>query len=246
MSYKLKFSIIIPVWNEEKNIDKLIKTLNLNTLKKHGLSELIIVNNGSTDNTFKKLSKLKGVDHIRILNLKKNRGYGGGIIHGITRSKTEIVCYIPADLQYSFSDLLKTIKIFKNISEDDKIFLKGERVSRFDSLGMRITSRVYTFASKFILGISTRDTNGLPKMFNKSIILDCPFKLDNSFVLDAQLLYLAKLSGYKIIEVPVKFYRRNQGISSWSNKKIKTYLNSIISLIKFRFKLFNKNFLNFN
>lgn len=71
-----RFSIIIPCYNEEPNLPELISQLEL--LIKTNNVEFILVNNGSTDNTFGILTG-NFIPNIRVVNLDKNRGYGGGL-----------------------------------------------------------------------------------------------------------------------------------------------------------------------
>jgi glycosyltransferase involved in cell wall biosynthesis len=235
---KMKFSIVIPLWNEEKNIEKLISSFNFEILLNLGLVELILVNNGSTDNSKSILNSLPQNPLLKVVHLEENLGYGGGILHGIQLTKTNIICYLPGDLQYTFDDLIKVINIYILNSSNIKLFVKGYRIQRQDSRSGKFVSRFYSFLARLVLGIKIMDFNGLPKMFDKSLLFESKYELESSFVLDAHLLYIATLSNFKIIEVPVNFYKRNSGVSSWSNKKLRTYFQTLIAIIAMRIKYF--------
>ena len=94
-------SLIIPCFNEEKNLEKLFDKLNL-LLKEYSDEniEIVIVNNGSTDNsaTFIKQHELYTKNKISLLHIDKNKGYGDGINRGISHSNGQIICWFHADL----------------------------------------------------------------------------------------------------------------------------------------------------
>lgn len=88
---KFKISAIVPAYNEEKNISNLLKKL----LRSKYVNQIICVNDGSTDNTLKKIKQIRG---ITIINLEKNHGKGYAIAQGIKKAKGDIVVFIDADL----------------------------------------------------------------------------------------------------------------------------------------------------
>jgi len=87
----ITISVIIPAYNEEKNINYVLKSLTNSLL----IDEVIVVNDGSTDKT---LSIIKQFNNIKLINLKKNHGKGFAIAKGIEKSKGNIVIFIDADL----------------------------------------------------------------------------------------------------------------------------------------------------
>ena len=108
----INFSLVIPFYNEEKNIPFVIKSLN-RVLKKTREVEFIIVNNGSTDksdNIFTKVLKNKKKKHFRYFKIKKNIGYGHGIKFGLNKSKGDYLAWTHADLQTDPIDILKVMK----------------------------------------------------------------------------------------------------------------------------------------
>ena len=94
-------SIVIPCFNEEGTI-KLILEKTKNPFKENNI-ELIIVNNGSTDNTKNILEELiNNYPQASYINLEKNIGYGGGILKGLSHCKGEIIGWTHADLQTAY------------------------------------------------------------------------------------------------------------------------------------------------
>jgi hypothetical protein len=93
---------------------------------------------------------------------------------------------------------------------------------------------VYTGIANLILGIRVQDVNGLPKAFHRSLLSHLPEERMKTFVLDAQIIYVARKIGWAVEEVDVTFHARRAGVSSWSGKRIKTYLRSIRQLWRVR------------
>jgi glycosyltransferase involved in cell wall biosynthesis len=232
----VKFSLIIPLWNEQDNIEKLVELINENNLVSNGMHELILVNNGSTDKTATVIDQVRSkYSWIKVVDLENNLNYGGGINEGFKHASTEILCYIPGDLQVLPDDVRRVYELFVEKSNFNKaILVKGLRIERHDGLQNTLVSKAYTFLANSILGINVSDANGLPKMFNKSL-LDClPVERAKNFVFDTQILYAARSNGWEIYEIPVVFHSRRTGISSWSGKRVKTYLEVFSMLIRMR------------
>ena len=125
------YSFIIPSFNEAQNLPKLCSKL-LKILKKNKKLEIIIVNNGSTDQTIEILNKQKinKFKNFKILNLKKNIGYGHGILSGLKITKGEIIAWFHADLQADPNEISRAlIKNQKKIL-NNKYILKGKRTNR--------------------------------------------------------------------------------------------------------------------
>ena len=118
------FSIIVPVFNEEKTILEILKNLknlNFSNFKK----EIIIVDDGSTDNTKKILNENKEMYDSLFLN-DFNKGKGAAVILGLKNSKGSYVVIQDADLEYDPQDLIKFEKVFQKFDADGII---GSRFS---------------------------------------------------------------------------------------------------------------------
>jgi len=140
------------------------------------------------------------------------------------------------DLQYDVNDLDKVVSRLVTVFQagNTTTLVKGRRRTRLDNPSMQLVSAVYTFITNLILSINVKDVNGLPKGFHKSLTIALPDNPMQTFVLDAQLVYTAQRAGWTIEEIPVTFHARRAGISSWSGKRIQTYLRSIHQLFSVR------------
>lgn len=232
----MNFSLIIPLWNEGRNVAELIRVIADSGLPQQGMTELILVNNGSTDNTGELVDE-GAARHpwIVAVHLKANENYGGGVYEGFKRARTDVFCYIPGDLQVMPDDVLKVHRHFvQSTAEKKRLFVKGHRTIRHDPLQTRFVSRVYTVLANVILGLGVRDVNGLPKMFHRSLADLVPAERMRTFVFDSQLLSLARVNRWTIEEVHVTFHSRREGVSSWSSKRIKTYIEVFKQIVKLR------------
>lgn len=231
------FSLVIPLWNEGANITQLIDVIEQSGLPEQGMSELVAINNGSTDETGGILDQLaEKRDWLLPIHLENNLNYGGGVYEGMKYAREDVVCYIPGDLQVMPDDILKVHQTFNDSEADSgaKLFVKGHRTIRHDPLQTRLVSWVYTLLGNLVLGLNIRDVNGLPKMFHKSLLDTVPRERMITFVFDSQLISLARRDNWRIIEVPVTFHSRREGVSSWSGKRIKVYIEVFGQLFALR------------
>lgn len=229
-------SLIIPCFNEEKNIEKLLYKLDLliNKLASENI-EIVIVNNGSTDNseTLIKQHDLYLKKKIILLTIEKNVGYGDGINKGINYSKGEIICWFHADLQFDPLDVIKIYNKYKIDLYNQKIIVKGKRVNRslFDTL--------FTFGMSLftllLFGKKINDINAQPKMFNKNFLklVENP-PIDFSY--DIYFLLIAKKNNIKINEYPVEWYDRNAGVAKGGGS-FKLKIKLTLRTLKFMFNL---------
>ena len=140
---KINVSLIIPCYNEAKNLPFLINRCE--KLIEEFPMEVILVDNGSTDDTKKIIAKHSVIKLVRVEN---NEGYGNGILKGLRNAKGEILVWTHADLQTDPNDMIKGLKYFLNADDQKTIFIKGKRHGRsivdlFFTLGMSIFETIF-------------------------------------------------------------------------------------------------------
>lgn len=236
----MDFSLVVPLWNEEKNVPSLVRDLVDSRLLEEGLTQVVLVNNGSTDRTGAIVTDLaRQYNWIEGVALPVNLNYGGGVYEGLKYCRTDIVAYIPGDLQVSASDLLKVWERYRAVCAQqpqcrNRILVKGWRTLRKDGWNTRIVSVIYTVLANILLGIRTKDVNGLPKMFHKDLLNFLPDVKMKTFVFDAQLILTARKNGWPVHEVPVAFHARRQGVSSWSRKRANVYRTTLEQMFQLK------------
>ena len=235
-----KLSIVIPCYNEEKNIHPLFEKIK-KLLEDYSFVEIIIIDNGSTDNTNENImsSDLFNEKKINLLKLEKNIGYGHGIMSGVNIAQSQFISWCHADLQTEPSDVLNAYT--KNIEKlkSEKYIIKGLRKNRnfFDSM---FTFGMSLFAS-IVFKKKINDINAQPKLFPKSFLKymkDYP----KDFSLDLYLLVMAKANNYGIINHEVIMKKRlfDEAKGGGSLKgKIKLIKRTVIYIIELKKKLWN-------
>ena len=225
-------AIIVPAYNEAKNLPLLGANLALFSKQAKDLVRVVLVNNGSTDNTAEVLVELeRKYDFIKILTLPVNQHFGGAIKAGLKSIDADLYGYIPADNQITVSDLENLYNKFDNNYD----IVKGNRTLRLDPWLNRLVSKVYNALTKLILkNTKIRDVNALPKLFNQAFkehLLEVPV---NDFSFEAAFALLANKNNCRVLEVPVTLHTRTEGVSSWGKKRMLTYGKVFLSLFALR------------
>lgn len=202
-------SIILPCYNEQDNLEFLFNSLDP-VAAAHQDLEIVLVNNGSTDNSvavFEQELAKRNRNIFRVVTVEKNIGYGYGILTGLRAAKGDILSVTHADRQTDPMDVLKAFKIYQDQSST-QLLVKGFRKNRrpmeaFFSWGMGLLSSL-------ALGTRLTEINAQPKLFSKSFFDSIEQDAPHDFSLDLYFLYHAKNKG-QIIDFPVYFAKRVAG-----------------------------------
>ncbi len=204
-------SIVIPIYNEQNNIIQLIKEVR-SALEKKINYEIIIIDDGSNDNTYEVVNKIKKIKkNVNIISHKKNYGQSIALRTGIIEANNEYIVTLDGDGQNDPRDILKLIKSF-----DTKVsfmMVIGNRVNRIDSIAKKAASRLAFQIRRLLLKDTTPDTGCAIKVFRKKDFLQLPFFNH----IHRFLPFLFNTFGGKIISIPVNHRSRNSGISKYSN-----------------------------
>ena len=230
-------SVIIPCFNEEKNLVEIVKQIKVvKEENKDIFIEFIVVNNGSTDNSSSKLTKLNDQYNFKIVDLDKNLGYGGGILAGIREATCSVIAWTHGDLQCDLNDVITAYK--KNLIKlnNKKTIVKGKRIKRsfFDAF----FSNSMALIASLVFQKTFNEINAQPKIFSREILINF-HNAPNDFSLDLFLLYVSKKAKYEIIDYPVIYKKRIAGIAKGGDSlrgKINLTVRSLIYIFKLRFR----------
>lgn len=226
----MKLSIIIPVYNEEKTIDTVIKKII--KLQLPCRKEIIIVNDGSTDGTAKILKSISN-KNITILHHDYNLGKGAAIRSGIKQATGDYILIQDADLEYDPQEIEKLLTALNKSDNLTAIYgsrfiLKRPQMPFFYYLG----NKFLTLITNLLYGCHLTDMETgyklLPAEWMKKINLQC-----NRFDLEPEITAKLIKNNYQIIEIPITYCGR----SHLAGKKItiKDSFGAIITLLKYRF-----------
>lgn len=212
--------IVIPCFNEGKNIENLIRQCREVTALSDFNLGFILVNNGSSDETHELLTSLIKEDELmKYLFLSENKGYGGGILEGISVSSAPIVGWTHADLQTPLVDCLAGLKELQ-LGKD---FAKGVRGGR--KFGDKFFSNGMALFESLLFKLKLHEINAQPTMFKREFMSywNNPPK---DFSLDLYALLIASKTKRKIGRFSVNFLPRLFGESKW-NTDLKSRLRFI-------------------
>jgi glycosyltransferase involved in cell wall biosynthesis len=208
----IKFSLVIPCFNEGKNLPLLLERCSL-VGNQRGV-EVVIVDNGSTDNSQEILSELlPRYPFMSLVCVKHNQGYGYGILEGLKNASGDILSWTHADMQTDPGDVIEAMKFFSNTATPEKLFVKGRRYGRnfadvFFTIGM-------SFFETLLLRTPMWDINAQPNMFHRSFY-ETWVEPPSDFSLDLYVYFMAKKRGLALKRFPVFFGKRAHGVSSWN------------------------------
>ena len=224
------FSIVIPLFNEQRNIITLIDEINF-SLKNFYNYEIIIIDDCSIDDTFKIVSKLTN-KNLRLYKNNINRGQSFSIWRGIEKSSNEIIITIDGDGQNDPNDIPKLLECYIN-NQNIKL-VGGIRKNRKDTFVKIISSKIANYIRSRILNDECNDTGCSLKVFNKNIFLSFPFFDGIHRFLPA----LFKGYGYETKFISVNHRKRHYGTSNYGT--FKRLINGIKDMIKVKKILLNK------
>ena len=218
----MDISIIIPAYNEEKNIVLICEEVIESLDKMDVIYEIVLVDDGSSDNTFDAMSVVKNTyDNIEIVKFNKNYKKSAAYMAGIKKSCGDIVVTIDADLQDDPSEIKKMVSL---IGEYDVVV--GWKENRVDSVTKVVPSRLFNWINKKLFGISLKDNDSGFRVMTK----EAANKLDLYGDLYRFIPALLANKGYSITEVSVNHRSRNSGKSKYGYSRFLTGLLDILTM----------------
>lgn len=216
-------SIFFPFWNEEKNVEAVVRKAIPVAKKIAKRWEIVMVDDGSSDKTLEVCEKLviEDPEHLRIISHKPNRGYGAALKDGLSFTKYDIVVFNDGDGQFDFSEVTKFLKVIDSVD-----MVIGYRKKRMDNMVRHILMNLLKIWDFTFFGFYFRDIDCGFKMFKRSAIHTLtPLKSEGAMI-TTEILAKAKLKKLRITEVEVTHYPRTWGDQSGAN--IYVIIRSII------------------
>ncbi len=212
-----QFSIVIPAYNEAESLPVLLAQLQ-DVVETHGYrAEVLVINDGSTDETPAVLDALLETQTylftFRVIHFRRNQGKAEALMAGFAATSGDIVLTMDADLQDDPSEIPKLIETLKNENDD---VVSGWKYPRKDPLEKRVFSFFFNRITAFFTGVKLHDMNCGFKAYRAEVVKHLNLYGD----LHRYIPILAHQAGYKIGEVKVRHHPRRFGVSKYGFKRI--------------------------
>jgi len=210
---KIKYSVVVPVYNEEDNVGPLAAEI---AAAMKGLPyEMIFINDNSTDGTLVALKGLKKTHKtLRVLSHKNNAGQSRGVRSGVLAASGEFIATLDGDGQNNPADIPNLIEqITRKDAPDNLMLVGGRRAKRKDTWAKRAASRFGNGVRKWLLKDEADDTGCGLKVFSREAFLRLPY-------FDHIHRYIPALmirEGYAIEFCDVSHRNREFGVSKYTN-----------------------------
>ena len=236
----MKLSVIIPVFNEEKTIEKIVNLV----LTEKTPKEIIIVDDGSTDGTLKKVQsailRLRSGQESKIFKQPKNMGKGAAVRRGIENATGDVLVIQDADLEYDPADYRRLLEpivagetevVFGSRLKDLKFRISGK--SKTPLPLHYLTNRFLSFLTNVFYGSHLTDMETCYKMMTKKVYKNLDL-VSNGFEIEPEITAKVLKKGFKILEVPIRTKPRTYE----EGKKIKAEdaVWAVFTLVRYRFK----------
>lgn len=220
----LDLSIIVPLYNEEDNIEPLYRAT-IQAVEPLGLAfEIIFVDDGSRDQTFARTEALARADRrVRTIKLRRNYGQTPAMAAGIDHARGEILVTMDGDLQNDPADIPQLIQ---KVHEGYDI-VAGWRQRRQDKLVSRVLpSKVANWLIARVTGVSIKDTGCSLKAYRADLIKNIPLYSEMHRFIPA----MTSLAGARIAQIPVRHHPRKFGVSKYGISRVYKVLFDLIAI----------------
>jgi len=225
----MKFSLVIPAYNEGFHIASVARGIATALRKVESDFEVVVVDNGSSDNTRNVLVALqKEIPELKTLRVFPNQGKGNGILVGLSQSSGEVLGFMDADNQV---DPERVPEVYRKLISESFDFCKTVRIERRESLFRILQSGVYNFLFKLLFGGNFRDINSSPKIFTRGFYEKLR-PVSRDWFLDPEIMIKGIRMGAKMGEVEIIWDSRKSGSSHVS---LFTALEFVKNMILYKF-----------
>ncbi len=230
----MRYSIIIPAYNESRRIEPTLERVLAYVSDQELDTEIIIVNDGSRDNTADIVRRhARQNPSLRLIENPGNRGKGYSVRSGMLHAQGEIMLFSDADLS---SPIEESTKLFAAIVSGADVaigsrWVKPELQTQPQSLHRQLFGRIFNLALRFVLGLRFKDTQCGFKAFSRRAVNSIfPSQKIERWGFDPEVIFLAEKQGLKVAEVPVRWAHEKGG----SIHPVRDGLRMLLDVLKVR------------
>ncbi len=243
MEEKIHLSVVVPAYNEAKRIAGTLLDLDRYLSKQDYLYEILVVNDGSKDNTAEVVVKTgQLVKNLKLIDNKENHGKGWVTKQGMLEAKGKYRIYIDADNAIS----LDQIENFWSYTKEFDVIIgsievKGAKIEEHAGWHRRFLGKISKYIIRLVAGLwEIKDTQRAFKLFPDKIAEEV-FSRQTIFRwgFDIEILVLVKKLGYKIKELPVAWINPGE-----SKVTLKSYIRTFAELLKIKYNILTNKYEN--
>ena len=211
MTAVASISAVFPCYNDAATIGGLIDDVHEALSPLVPEVEVIVVNDGSADDSRATLDKL-ALDRpwLRVVHHETNGGYGRALLSGFATAQNDWIFYTDGDAQYDAREAALLVPL----ATDDIDLVQGYKIGRGDSWYRKLIGRVYHHVVKLLFRLKVRDTDCDFRMFRRQLIIDRPL-LSTTGVICVEMMRSFDRAGARFVEIPVHHYFRPSGRSQF-------------------------------
>ena len=228
MEYIKDLSIVISLFNEEESLPELISWIEKVATREKYEYEIIMVDDGSTDSSWKVITELAAKNPaIRGISFRRNYGKSAALYHGFKAAEGRVVITMDADLQDSPDEIPE---LYRMVTEEGYDIVSGWKKQRFDNkLTKNLPSKLYNWTARKVTGIKLHDMNCGLKAYCNEVVKN----IEVYGEMHRYIPYLAKNAGFsRITEKPVQHQKRKYGVSKFG---LERFVNGLLDLISLWF-----------
>lgn len=228
MEYTKDLSIVISLFNEEESLPELISWIEKVATREKYEYEIIMVDDGSTDSSWKVITELAGKNPaIRGISFRRNYGKSAALYHGFKAAEGRVVITMDADLQDSPDEIPE---LYRMVTREGYDIVSGWKKQRFDNkLTKNLPSKLYNWTARKVTGIKLHDMNCGLKAYRNEVVKN----IEVYGEMHRYIPYLAKNAGFsRITEKPVQHQKRKYGVSKFG---LERFVNGLLDLISLWF-----------
>jgi len=226
MADRPSLSIVVPLYNEEENVELTVREIEEKIGPRVGEYEIILVNDGSRDRTGSLCDTLAAASpHTRAIHHDGNQGYGAALRSGFAAARHPLIFYTDGDLQFDLSEIEKLLPLVEGAD-----IATGYRLDRQDPWHRRFNAGVYHAVMRVLFRVRIRDIDCAFKIYRKSMFERVAMRSDG-ILISGEILVQAVQQGRVIREIGVTHHPRRRGTPTGNNPLV--VLVAMLELAKF-------------
>ena len=227
------FSMVIPAYNESDCIEEVVEEL-MDAFDERNIrpAEAVIVDDGSTDDTFDKISSICAKhNNVRTITFERNRGIGAAVREGFENAVGDWFGWMPADGQFNPGDILDAYLQCRSSADMVITTVAARERRRVDNIFRLFLSKSLRWLILAVTGVDSRKVTGI-YILRKGVFHDVPDNI-STFLFNIVLSALTERRDYRIEHVAIPLRQRKAGQSKVAN--IRTIFRVFMELLKLKF-----------